>query len=161
MEKASVLAEKAKESIEKFNDTVKLKLHLASMDTKDTWRKLEKQINAISDDIRTFSRDIKQETDEARLQGHLALMDAKLRWEEITDDLDQWVTAISNNTEEKIDIARLKMVLAKMEAKEFFSKAEHEANFHSVGQNIKEEWYSLLSKMDERLIDFINRFPLK
>ena len=161
MEKATKLAEKAKGSLDKLVDTVKLKAHLASMDSKEVWDKFEKQFDIIREDLRRFSDNIKQEKDEATLQGHLALMDAKERWEAVRDDVDQLVTSISENTEEKVDHVQVKIALAKLEARELIDEAKYKKSFQKLGLEVKEEWYSFLSKIDERVVDFINRFPLK
>lgn len=161
MEKASKLATQAKDSLDKFVDTVKLKAHLATMDSKEAWQQFEKQLNTIRDDIGRFNDSIKEESDEARLQGHLALMDAKERWELLRADVDKLVNSMTSKTEESLDYAKLKMSLAKLEAKELGDKDANKKRFQKLGDEVKEDWYFFLSKMDERVVDFINRFPLR
>ena len=161
MDKATKLANQAKASIEKFVDTVKLKAHLASMDSKDAWEKFESQFDHIKKDIHDFSESVKQDSDEAQLQAHLALMNAKERWESLKDEMDHMVDTIGDKTEAKFDHARVKMALAKLEAKDLIDKNKLREQFDKLDSEIKEDWYSFLSKLDDRFVDFINKFPLR
>lgn len=161
MDKTLQLAENVKATLDKFVDTVKLKSHLASMDSKDIWVKIEKQFDIIRDDIRVFTSSIGQEKDELSLQGHLALMDAKERWEALREDVDQVVTSIGGSAVRKVDYARVKLSLAKLEARQLIDEAKHESHFQKLGDEVKNDWYFFLSKIDERVIEFINRFPLQ
>ena len=159
MDKAANLAEKAKSSLDKFSDTLKLKLHLASMESKSSLESLEKQFGLMREDLQEFSKEIRQEAQEARLKGHLALMDAKVRWEGIREDLDDVIGSISGAAEKKLDNARLKASLAKLEARDLIDRVEYEKHFHNLGKNIKEEWHGVLETIDKKLVDFTNRFP--
>ncbi|MEZ4744357.1 MAG: hypothetical protein R3B45_18215 [Bdellovibrionota bacterium] len=160
-DKLEDFADRIEDSFEKFADTLRLKMHLAKMDFKDSWEKLEKQIDYIRGDLKEFSQEIKQESDEARLKGHLALMDAKVRWEGLREGLGDLIDSVSDGAERKYDNARLQASLAKLEVRELIDKTEYENRFHKIGKSIKDEWYTILSKIDERVVDFINRFPLK
>ncbi|MFK7823467.1 MAG: hypothetical protein AB8G05_04890 [Oligoflexales bacterium] len=161
MDKATKLANQAKASIDKFVDTVKLKTHLASMDSKSAWEKFESQFDHIRKDLNEFSEGVKQDSDEAQLQAHLALMNAKERWESLKEEMDHLVDTFGDKAEEKFDHAKVQMALAKLEAKELIDKNKHGTQFQKLDAEIKEDWYSFLSKLDDRIVDFINRFPLR
>jgi len=161
MDKASKLANQAKDSIDKLVDTVNLKAHLGSMDSKDTWDKFEKQFDIIREDIKEFKLGIEQETDETKLKAHLALMDAKERWDSLKEEMDHLVTTVGNNADEKFDYARVQMSLAKLDAKDLIDQTKYRNHLEKMGMEIKEEWYSFLVNLDDRVIDFINKFPLK
>jgi len=161
MEKATQLAQQTKESIDRFVDTVKLKAHLASMDSKDAWQKIEGQFEIIKNDIKEFTEAIKQDNQETKLQAHLALMDAKERWEVLKAEMDQFVASVDEGKEKAIDHAKVKLSLAKLEAKDFFDRNQYRDQFNKLEKEIKEDWYGVLSRMDERIVDFINRFPLR
>lgn len=161
MEKTKEIAEKARASFDTFVDTVKLRTHLASMDSKETVEKLEQQFEHIRHDFHQFVEHMKTEKDEARVQAHLALMDAKTRFDALGKEIDHVVTSITNNAEETLDHARVQLALGKLEAKEAMHVDDVKKKLEELGGDFKDEWYSLLSKIDERLVDFINRFPLK
>lgn len=161
MEKTKEVANQAKDSIGKFVDTIKLKAHLASMDSKDAWEKFEAQFEIIKRDIHKFSDGLKGDSDEARLQAHLALMDAKERWDIVKDNLEHWLDSVGDSAEQTFDHARVKASLAKLEVKDNHKVDEYKKRFHKVGAEIKDDWYSFLSRLDGSIVEFINKFPLK
>ena len=88
-------------------------------------------------------------------------MNAKERWEALRDNVDQVLDSIENKTEKKVDEAKLKASLAKLEAKEIINPDDYRQDLVRLGDSFKEEWYGTLAKLDERVVDFINKFPLK
>ena len=161
MQKPNLLVQKALESIDRLVETVKLKRHLASMELQDAWKDLEQEISHVRHSLESFYQSIHQESDEARLQSHLALMEAKQRWEGLSDELDQVVHAMANEVGAQFDHARIKLALAKMETREALHTEELEQYVRTVGHKLKDEWYLFLTHFDERVVDFINRFPMK
>ena len=161
MDTAKDLANKAIQSIDQFVDTVKVKAHLASMDLSDIWDDFESQITKIRFHFKHIIDEVKHDSDEARLQAHLALMEAKMRWDSISDDIDHTLNSALGKVEQKVDHGKVKLSLAKLEAEHLIDVDEQKARFHSLGDKAKEEWYSFLTKFNEKITDFINRFPLQ
>lgn len=77
------------DALKRLRDEVELKIHLATMDTRDAWESLKPDIDALQ---KKFGEAIHSETttrpakilfDEARLQMHLAVMNARDAWDAI------------------------------------------------------------------------------
>ncbi|UPT76697.1 hypothetical protein MN086_06480 [Sulfurovum sp. XGS-02] len=114
-------------------------------ESKTSLKKMEKYLEAKSEDfteeVNVFWHDLKkqlshideklQETydhfeDQAELKGHLGLMEARDRVEKIQETTREFTDKIANNAQEKLDIAALRVHLAKMESEDLWEEKQKE-----------------------------------
>jgi hypothetical protein len=155
-DKEMPLKERAKSAGEQLSavlDSVRVKLHLASMDAKDAWGHLEPQLKKVEEKLSDISLGFQNASDEADLQAHLAAMEARDRWDAISSDVGDVIRSMSGagspDAKEAFDHARLQAHLARLEAGEKVDEATKELK--SKWSEVRHEAVQESSRFVERL----------
>ena len=153
------------QKIETMRDRAKLKLHLASMESKTAFGKLDPVLSKISADMNKAAKEIEASAEGAEVQGHLAFMEARQRWDELKDYVGDVVGditgTVSKDAKSAADEAKLQAHLAAMDAEDAVKKRKEAAKdkWNRAARTVKRETReglsavrgaidSLLSKLD-------------
>lgn len=125
--------ESARESLKTLVEELRLQMHLASMDAKDSWKDLEPQLRQMESRLDDVSFHLKQASDEAELQAHLAASEAKDRWEALQESVSDVVESMVESVVDKarapkrmVDHSKVQAHLARLEAEDRLERAADE-----------------------------------
>lgn len=117
-EKASLAAKRLAE----LRDELRLQIHLAGMETKDLLDEdVDPELEKLWGRLEAATQAVGGTADDAELRAHLLLMEARDRWETLSSGVRHVVEDIKHRgkrTREKLDMARVKAHLAKLDAED-------------------------------------------
>lgn len=102
-------------------DRLRLKSHLANMESKQSIEALNRSMTKLEGDIRHLKFEVIQSKDHTNLTFHLGLMEARQRWGEILEFLRP-VTREMQNMNATLDHAKVQAHLAMMESKDAYEE---------------------------------------
>jgi phosphoglycerate-specific signal transduction histidine kinase len=107
----------------------------------DFWTDLKKQFSTIEDRLDDAYDDFE---DQVKLKSHQGMMEAKERIKKLEDIVYEFATKVSANTQEELDIVKLRAHLLKMEGDDILQEKQKELS--SLYENSKEEAEKLTIK---------------
>ena len=117
------LITESKRSLEKVEDKIESLSENFSEEVGEFWSDLKKHLSGVEGKLKEAYAHVEEE---AELKGHLGIMEARDRLEELTEVTHEFTYKISNNAQEELDIAALKIHLAKMESEDLWDEKQKE-----------------------------------
>jgi gas vesicle protein len=115
-------------------------------DVNDFWLDLKKHLSETEEKLDNAYDDLE---DEIKLKAHLGMIEAGDKIKKIEDVAYEFISSVSTNTHEELDIAKLKAHLLKMESKDLWKEKEKE--LLALYENSKEESEKLAIKAAKEL----------
>lgn len=114
-----------------LRDEIRLQMHLANMEAKSSFEKLEPHLRRIQQQMNDSLQYLEQKEDETELKLHLALMDANTRFlamEEWLHSRLRWLQDKKSQAQISWDTSRIQMHLASMDAEDFIDEKSSMVN---------------------------------
>lgn len=139
-----------------FRDELRLQMHLANMEAKTSFERLEPNLRQIQNEINRALKHIEQKEDETELKLHLALMDAHTRFQA----MEEWLSSrlgqlreTKSKAHESWDASRLQMHLASMDTEDYIK--EKRSNIRSKIRTASEQARLEMIELAQHLADRI------
>lgn len=117
------IIDESKKSLEKIEKKIEAKSDDFTEEVTAFWSDLKKYLSSLEEKLKETYDHFE---DEAELKGHLGIMEVRDRVEKIQETTREFTDKISNNAQEELDIAALRMHLAKMESEEYWEERQKE-----------------------------------
>ncbi len=113
----------SKKSLEKIEKKIEAKSDDFTEEVSEFWTDLKKHLSSLEEKLKETYDHFE---DQAEFKGHLGIMEARDRVENIKETTREFTDKISNNAQEELDIAALRVHLAKMESEDFWEEKQKE-----------------------------------
>ncbi len=117
------LITESKKSLGKVEDKIESLSENFSEEVGEFWSDLKKHLSGVEGKLKEAYAHVEEE---AELKGHLGIMEARDRLEELREITHEFTYKVSNNAQEDLDIAALKIHLAKMEGEDLWDEKQKE-----------------------------------
>jgi len=117
------LITESKKSLGKVEDKIESLSENFSEEVGEFWSDLQKHLSGVEGKLKEAYAHVEEE---AELKGHLGIMEARDRLEELREITHEFTYKVSNNAQEDLDIAALKIHLAKMEGEDLWDEKQQE-----------------------------------
>lgn len=117
------LITESKKSLGKVEDKIESLSENFSEEVGEFWSDLKKHLSGVEGKLKEAYAHVEEE---AELKGHLGIMEARDRLEELREITHEFTYKVSNNAQEELDIAALKIHLAKMEGEDLWDEKQQE-----------------------------------
>jgi len=117
------LITESKKSLEKVEDKIESLSENFSEEVSEFWSDLKRHLSGVEGKLKEAYAHVEEE---AELKGHLGIMEARDRLEELREITHEFTYKVSNNAQEELDIAALKIHLAKMEGEDLWDEKQQE-----------------------------------
>ncbi|WP_373033550.1 hypothetical protein [Sulfurovum sp.] len=117
------IIEESKKSLEKIEKNIEERSDDFTEEVSEFWSDLKKHLSGVEGKLKDAYDHVEEE---AELKGHLGIMEARDRLKELTEITHEFIYKVSNNAQEELDIAALKIHLAKMEGEDLWDEKQKE-----------------------------------
>lgn len=113
----------AKKSLEKIEKKVEAKSDDFTEEVSAFWSDLKKHLSSLEEKLKDTYDHFE---DQAGHKGHLGIIEARDRIEKLQETMYEFTSKVSSNAQEELDIAAIRMHLAKMESEDFWKEKQKE-----------------------------------
>ena len=140
-----IIAE-SKKSLKKIKNSVEEFSEDFTDEVKEFWVDLKRNLSNVEEKLDDAYDEFE---DQIKLKSHLGIMEARVRMEKLEDIAYEFTSKVASNTQEELDIVKLKTHLLKMESDDLWEEKQKELS--SLYENSKEESEKLAIKAAKEL----------
>lgn len=139
IEQSRISLKKVEEKIEDLSSDF-------TKESSEFWLDLKKRFSKVNDKLKDAYNELESKSD---LKAYLSMAEARYRLEKFKDSAEEFTDKISKNAQNKLDIAALKVHLAKMESEDLWE--ETQKNFSHKYKESKTEVEKLAQKAGKEI----------
>lgn len=159
MNSTSQTLKKLASDIATFSDRFAVKADLAKKDAQDAWQNLLPVFHAQKEKAEVLASQMSGVKDELELQTYLGIQELAEKLDVAANQVEKIVATGRESVNEKIDLTKLRLELAAMEAESFFQakKTDLEEKYHSSKLEFKTNVDDVVRRIADRYDKFTNQ----
>lgn len=142
-----------------FSDRFAVQTELAKKEAQDAWKDLLPVFHAQKEKAEILARQVTGVKDELELQTYLAMQELADKLDVAANQVEKIVASGRESVNETLDLTKLKLELASMDAESFFQakKADLEKKYHSSKIEFKRNVEDVIQRLATRFESFTNQ----